>query len=86
MGKSPAQKFINMLTSGHTKWSQSGSVVTPPFVTMVTLVTSSGHIDVTTQAPVIIGVFSDLKSRCDHAVTVSLVVTHVPPAFRRGHL
>lgn len=75
-----------MLTNGHTKRSQSGSVVTPPFVTTVTVVTSSGHIDVTTQAPVIIDVFLDLKNGCDHAVTVSLVVTHVPPAFRRGHL
>lgn len=86
MGKSPAQKFINMLTSGHTKWSQSGSVVTPPFVTTVTVVTNPGHTDVTTQTPVIIDVFLDLKNRCDHDVTVSLVVTHVPPAFRRGHL
>nr|DAV53023.1 MAG TPA: hypothetical protein [Caudoviricetes sp.] len=75
-----------MLTNGHTKRSQSGVVVTPLFVTTVTVVTSSGHIDVTTQAPVIIDVFLDLKNGCDHAVTVSLVVTHVPPAFRRGHL
>lgn len=75
-----------MLTNGHTKRSQSGSVVTPLFVTMVTLVTSSGHINVTTQTPVIIEVFLDLKNGCDHAVTVALVVTHVPPAFRRGHL
>lgn len=75
-----------MLTNGHKKWSQSRVVVTPPFVTMVTLVTSSGHIDVTTQTPVIIEVFLELKNRCDHGVTVSLVVTHVPPAFRRGHL
>lgn len=75
-----------MLTNGHTKRSQSWVVVTPLFVTTVTVVTSSGHIDVTTQAPVIIDVFLDLKNGCDHAVTVSLVVTHVPPAFRRGHL
>lgn len=75
-----------MLTNGHTKWSQSWSVVTPPFVTTVTVVTSPGHIDVTTQTTVIIDVFLDLKNRCDHSVTVSLVVTHVPPAFRRGHL
>lgn len=86
MGKSPAQKFINMLTNGHTKRSQSGVVVTPLFVTMVTVVTSYGHIDVTTQTPVIIDVFLDLKNRCDRRVTVSLVVTHVPPVFRRGHL
>lgn len=75
-----------MLTNGHTKRSQLGVVVTPLFVTMVTVVTSSGHINVTTQTPVIIDVFLDLKNRCDHDVTVSLVVTHVPPAFRRGHL
>jgi len=75
-----------MLTNGHKKWSQLGAVVTPLFVTMVTVVTSHGHNDVTTQTPVIIDVFLDLKNRCDHAVTVSLVVTHVPPVFRRGHL
>lgn len=75
-----------MLTNGHTKRSQSWVVVTPLFVTMVTLVTRPGHIDVTTQTTVIIDVFLDLKIRCDHDVTVSLVVTHVPPVFRRGHL
>lgn len=58
MVKSPAQKFINMLTNGHKKWSQLGSVVTPLFVTMVTVVTSCGHIDVTAQATDIIDVFS----------------------------
>lgn len=58
MGKSPEQRFINMLTNGHKKWSQSGSVVTPLFVTMVTVVTGSGHIDVTAQATDIIDVFS----------------------------
>jgi uncharacterized protein (UPF0303 family) len=61
-------------------------VVTSLFVTMVTVVTSSGHIDVTTQTPVIIDVFSGLKSSCDHGVTVSLVVTHLPPVFRRREL
>ena len=75
-----------MLTNGHTKRSQLWVVVTTLFVTMVTVVTSSGHIDVTTQTTVIIDVFLDLENRCDHVVTVSLVVTHVPPVFRRGHL
>lgn len=50
MGKSPAQKFISMLTNGHKKRSLWGYAVTSIFVTVVTVVTSNGHKFVTAES------------------------------------